>query len=163
MLFRSYADWPALRKLEYVDRLMARIATARPVTRTRREVEPLSRLRRTLRTHYKQKREHYGLEYPNFTDRDLRRLFSDAPEFGKNPPAARFIQRIRRDVRRVVSEWTNAYQYTIDQVISDMIMRSRELNLRLKFPEDRTKLDFTIVLTVQTMNYLHSGRHRVAL
>ena len=25
------------------------------------------------------------------------------------------------------------------------------------------KADFTVVLTVQTMNYLHSGRHRVAL
>ena len=31
-------------------------------------------------------------------------------------------------------------------------------------PEDQTKLDFAIILlTVQTMNYLHSGRHRVAL
>lgn len=158
-----YQDWPALRKLEYLDHLMGRLATARPVTRTRREVEPLHVLRGTLRAHYKRKREHYGLEYPDFTDRDLRRLFSDAPEFAKHAPAARFIQRIRRDVRRVVSEWTNAYQYTIDQVISDMITRSRQLNLRLKFPEERTKLDFTIVLTVQTMNYLHSGRHRVAL
>ena len=40
---------------------------------------------------------------------------------------------------------------------------SKQLKLRLKYPDDRTQLDFTIVLTVQTMNYLHSGRHRVAL
>ena len=44
-----------------------------------------------------------------------------------------------------------------------MIDRCRELKLRLKFPEDRTKMDFLIVLTVQTMNHLHSGRHRMAL
>jgi hypothetical protein len=62
-----------------------------------------------------------------------------------------------------VSEWTGSYQYTIDQVIEDMIDRCRELKLRLKFPEDRTKMDFLIVLTVQTMNHLHSGRHRMAL
>jgi len=37
------------------------------------------------------------------------------------------------------------------------------MNLRLKGSEEQTKLDFTIMLTVQTMNYLHSGRHRVAL
>jgi hypothetical protein len=48
-------------------------------------------------------------------------------------------------------------------VIEDIIARCGELNLRLKFPEDRTKLDFTMLVTVQTMNYLHSGRHRVAL
>ena len=158
-----YQDWPALKKLEYLDSVMTGLAGAAPLTRSRRQMEPLHTLRGTLRQHYKQKREHYGLEYPNFTDRDLRRLFSDAPEYARNLSAARFIHRIRRDVRRTVSEATNAYQYTIDQVISDMLARTRELNLRLKYSEERTKLDFTIVLTVQTMNYLHSGRHRVAL
>ena len=41
--------------------------------------------------------------------------------------------------------------------------RANELNLRLKEPEEQAKLDFIILLTVQTMTYLHSGRHRVAL
>ncbi len=41
--------------------------------------------------------------------------------------------------------------------------RANELNLRLATPEDRAKLDFLVLHTVQTMNYLHSGRHRVAL
>jgi hypothetical protein len=158
-----YADWPALRKLEYMEELMADIAGRPPVVASRRRVEPLERLRTTLRRHYARKREHYGLEYPHFYDRDLRRLFSADAEHHKNRKASRFIQSIRRDVRRLVAEWTGAYQYTIDRVIEDMIRRAGELNLRLKFPEDRTKLDFTMLLTVQTMNYLHSGRHRTAL
>jgi hypothetical protein len=29
--------------------------------------------------------------------------------------------------------------------------------------EEQAKLDFTILLTVHTMNYLRSGRHKVAL
>jgi hypothetical protein len=158
-----YAGWPAVRKLEYVDTLMTEIAARRPIVRSRRQVEPLERLHTTLGRHYAKKRAHYGVEHPNFHDRDLRRLFSDAPEHHQNPRAARFIHRIRRDVRRLVSEWAGSYQYTIDRVIEDMITRSNELGLRLKYPEDRTKLDFTILVTVQTMNYLHSGRHRVAL
>ena len=44
-----------------------------------------------------------------------------------------------------------------------MIRRANELNLRLPGPEERSKGDFTVMLTVQTMNYLHSGFHRVAL
>ena len=63
----------------------------------------------------------------------------------------------------MVAAGTGEYQYTIDQVIENMIRRANEMNLRLVGPEDRTKLEFTIMLTVQTMNYLHSGRHRVAL
>jgi hypothetical protein len=160
---KRYAGWPALRKLEYMERLMRTIAGEPPAVRTRRKVEPIETLRMTLRRHYDGKRARYGTQYPDFYDRDLRRLFSDAPEHHRNRKASRFVQSIRRDVRRLVAEWTGSYQYTIDRVIEDMIVRSEELGLRLKFPEDRTKLDFTMVLTVQTMNYLHSGRHRVAL
>jgi hypothetical protein len=158
-----YADWPALRKLEYLDRLMREIAGAPPVVKTRRRVEPIDRLRATLGAHYASKRGHYGLEHPHFYDRDLRRLFSAAPDYRRNRKASRFIHSIRRDVRRLVAEWTGTYQYTIDRVIEDIIARSDELSLRLMYPEDRTKLDFTMLVTVQTMNYLHSGRHRVAL
>jgi hypothetical protein len=158
-----YADWPALRKLEYMDELMREIAGRPAVVATRRRVEPVERLRMTLRRHYERKRSHYGVDYPDFYDRDLRRLFSSAPEHRKNRKASRFIQHVRRDTRRLVAEWTGSYQYTIDRVLADMIERADELDLRLKYPEDRTTLDFTILLTVQTLNYLHSGRHRVAL
>ena len=44
------------------------------------EVDRLDTLRSTLRQHYRNKRRHYGVDYPNFYDRDLRRLFSGAPE-----------------------------------------------------------------------------------
>jgi hypothetical protein len=157
-----YADWPALKKLEYVDELMREIAGKPPLVATRRRVEPLTQLRRTLGAHYQRKRRHYGLDYPEFYDRDLRKLFSPDPDRAYIK-AARFIARIRKDVRRLVASWTGEYQYTIDQVLEDMIVRCHELNLRLKGPEERVKLDFIVLVTVQTMNYLHSGRHRVAL
>jgi hypothetical protein len=126
-------------------------------------VEPLPSIRKTLRSHYERKRRRYGLVHPDFYDRDLRRLFSDRPEHAGNMKAARFVARARRDVRRMVASWTGEYQYTIDQVLEAMMRRANELNLRLRDPEDRTKADFLVLMTVQTMNYLHSGRHRVAL
>ena len=158
-----YAGWPAARKLRYMDRLMRDIATKPPLLRSRRRVDPVDTIRRTLRAHYTRKRQHYGVEYPNFYDRDLRLLFSDASTHASNPKASRFINRVRKDVRRMVTGWTGAYQYTIDRVLEDMIARCDELGLHLRDPEDQTKLDFLVLLTVQTMNYLHSGRHRVAL
>jgi hypothetical protein len=158
-----YADWPALKKLQYMDSLMRELAGKPMLVRTRRKVEPLSVIRKTLRAHYERKRRHYGVDYPHSYDRDLRKLFSDKPEHAANMKAARFIARVRRELRRRVAEATGEYQYTIDRVIENMIRRSNELNLRLAGPEEAATLDFTIMLTVQTMNYLHSGRHRVAL
>jgi hypothetical protein len=159
-----YADWPALKKLEYVDELMKELAGRPPRRVSRRKLAPLPSLRKTLRQHYDRKREHYGYEYPNFYDRDLRRLFTPAPDAPKgSPPATRFLGKIRKDVCRRVARWTGEYRYTIDRVFEDMIARCRELSLRLAKPEDEAREEFTILLTVQTMNYLHSGRHRVAL
>jgi hypothetical protein len=158
-----YAGWPAQRKLEYMDRLMRKIAIARPRVKSVRRLDPLPRLKKTLGEHYRAKREHYGLDHPDFYESDLRNLFSDAPQYARNPSAARFVRRIRKEVRSTVASFTDSYQYTIDQLIEKIIARCRELNLRLTEPEESTKIDFMVFLTVQTMNYLHSGRHRVAL
>lgn len=158
-----FAGWPAQRKLEYMDRLMRELARSRPSVTSRRTVDPLRRLRKTLGEHYRRKREHYGLDHPDFYESDLRNLFSDSPEYAKAMSAARFIRKIRKEVRSTVASFTDSYQYTIDQLIEKIIERSRQLNLRLSDSEETTKTDFVVFLTVQTMNYLHSGRHRVAL
>ena len=50
-----------------------------------------------------------------------------------------------------------------DWVLSEMVERCRELKLRLASDEADTKRDVMILLTVQTMNFLHEGHHRVAL
>jgi hypothetical protein len=158
-----YAGWPAQRKLEYMDRLMQELAHVRPRVTSKRQLDPLPRLKKTLREHYRNKREHYGLDHPDFYESDLRNLFSDAPQYAKHQSAARFVRRLRKEVRSTVASFTDSYQYTIDQLLEKIIERCRELNLRLTESEESTKIDFMVFLTVQTMNYLHSGRHRVAL
>ncbi len=158
-----YAGWPARRKLEYMDRLMRHLSNQKPIVKSKRQVDPIEKLRKTLSEHYRGKREHYGLDHPDFYESDLRNLFSDLPQYAKNPSAARFVRKIRKEVRATVASFTDSYQYTIDQLLEKIIDRCRELNLRLTDSEESTKTDFMVYLTVQTMNYLHSGRHRVAL
>jgi hypothetical protein len=159
----QYQGWKALQKLEYVDDLMGEIATARPVVRSKRLIEPLREERRTLREHYAQRREHYRVEGKNIYDRELRRLFSDDPRDAGRPSAAGFLRRARRELRQVVAHWTGQYQYVINQVLNEMIDRCRELNLRMPRSATVTKRDAMVMLTVQTMNYLHGGHHRLAL
>jgi hypothetical protein len=146
-----------------MDRLMRAVARTPPKITTTTELDPLPELTKTLGEHYRQKREHYGLDHPGFYESDLWNLFSDAPEYAKHPSAARFVRRIRKEARATVASFTDSYQYTIDQLIEKILRRCRELNLRLTESEEATRIDFMVFLTVQTMNYLHSGRHRVAL
>ena len=158
-----YRGWPVLKKLSYVDGLMRELQGVSPSVTTREEVDPLPSLRKTLREHYDRKRKHYGIESQLQYDPDLKRLFSHLPAHTSKPSAATFLNRIRREVRRKVAGWTGEYQYTIDQILEDMIQRCRALNLRVPGSDEQAKLDFTILLTVHTMNVLRSGRHRVAL
>jgi hypothetical protein len=142
---------------------MAEIAHCKPVERSRMQVDPARRIRKTLREHYEEKRRRYQVELPNLYDRELYRLFSDAPEYANRPTAASFLRRIRPELRRVVAQWTGQYRYTIDQVLGEIIARCKELELHLDRPERQAKRDAMIMLTVQTMNYLHGGHHRFAL
>jgi hypothetical protein len=160
---KRYTGWRALKKLEYVDALMAGLVGRPPRVRRRLQPDHIAGLHKTLAEHYANRRAHYRIEEPELWDRDLRRLFSAAPEHAGNLRAARFIQKHRREARRLVRRWTGEYQYTIDQVLEGMIERCRELGLRLTGPEDKTQLEFLVLLTVQTVNYLHSGRHRLYL
>ena len=160
---QRYAGWKALAKLEYMDELMTSLRGREPVLDNPHEVDALSGLRLSLRQHYRRKRRHYGVNRPNFYDRDLRRVFSDHPEHAGNATAASFITRHRRAVRRVVSSWTGIYQYTIDQVLEEMVARCRELKLRVASSEEHTRQDLIVLVTVQAMNHLHSGGHRLFL
>jgi hypothetical protein len=160
---QRYAGWKALRKLSYVDELMRSLAGEPPKVTSRREVEPLAALRKTLREHYEARRKTYGVEEGELYDRDLRRLFSSAPEHARNPSAARFLSRMRKEARRLVRRWSGVYQYTIDQVLGRMIGRCRALGLRLAGPEDQVRQEFLVLLAVRVVNDTHSGRHRLAL
>ncbi len=160
---KRYKDWPALKKLEYVDELMSEIAGRPPPVRRGSPVEPLHRLRQKLREYYQEKQERYGSDYPDFYDRDLRFLFPSTPDQRKYPPASTFLRRIGPELPRCVASWTGEYAYTINLVLKDMIQRARELNLRMSRAESEVKLEAAILLTMQTMNYLHSRNHRLAL
>lgn len=160
----QYRGWPALKKLEYVTEIMNEIKGERPSVISKMHIEPIRELQKTLREHYDKKRVHYGMEYPSFYDRDLRRLFSDKVEYSHNTTACAFLRKNRSELRKGVARWTGQHAYTIDQVLSEMIERCREMRLRLVTDDEvETLREVMVMLTVQTMNYLHGGHHRIAL
>lgn len=158
---KRYVGWPALKKLEYVDELMADIAGKAPPVRAREHVDSLRKLSRTLFEHYTYRRALYSEEYPDTYDDDLNRLFTHAPRFRDRESAATFLRRHRSDIRRVVSKWTGEYPFTLDVVLGDMIGRCRQLKLRAVGRERQLLTDFMVLLTARTMDFMaNHGRHR---
>jgi hypothetical protein len=159
----QYENWPALRKLAYVDEVMREVGGSAPPVQSRRCPHSLRTLRLTLREHYEKKRKYYCRDNPGFYDRDLHRIFSDHTANSTSADATTFLDGIRDEARMMVSRWTGASQLTIDRTIADMIQRVGALGLRLSKPARQTKVDVMMMLAVQTMNFVNDGKHRVIM
>jgi hypothetical protein len=159
---RRYEGWPALRKLEYVDELMADLAGRTPRVRSRRRVEPLSQVRKTLRQYYDEKRERFGALTSNIYDEDLRRVFSDGGA-RRGATAASFLRKNRAEIRRMVSKGTGKREYALDVVLGDMMKRCKELGLRAVEPSPQLRIDLAILLAARSVEYVYRGREWHAL
>lgn len=159
----QYEDWPALKKLEFVDALMQDLKGKRPRVRKRVQVDPLRKIKKTVAKHYRDKKRTYGLTGQRSFDPDLKRMFSSQRQHAHRHTAASFIRARRRELVELVARGTGTYHYTVDQVIRQMIERCKELKLRLTTDERRARQDVIILLTVATMNIILSGKNRIAL
>ena len=152
-----YANWPALKKLNYVDQLMDEIHNKRPPIRNKRTNHPIEKIRTTLRQYYENKTQRYGLDHAEFFDIDLRRLFLTHDEAPKAEKASRYIREIKNPVMDIVQRWTGEYKYRINEVLQDMIDRCNELDLRIDKKHKEMFPEMTSCVTMLVMNKLHSG------
>ena len=163
---RQYEGWGAERKLDYVDYLMKDLSersVARHTKASRRHVDALPTLKTTLREHYRRKRAYYTIHWPSSYERNLFRVFSAEPRHHLFPSAAQFLRHIRRDVCDVVARGTGVHHYTINHIMRHMIVRCRELNLRLTMKKEEARQLLIVMLTMQVMQVLRTGYHRIPL
>ncbi len=55
------------------------------------------------------------------------------------------------------------HHYTINHILKHMIVRCRALNLRLTIPEEAARKLSVVTLTMQVMQVLRTGYHRIPL
>jgi len=157
---RRYADWPALKKLEYIDEVMDELAGKKPLPQKRENVDPISTLKGTLRDHYHAKRLRYEIDTPHVFDRDLKRIFTDEPRHKNAPPAATVIKSQRSEIIRSVARWTGEYPIALDAALDDMAHRARALKLRAPGSKQRLKLDITAMLSSKAVTTHYSSSRR---
>jgi hypothetical protein len=160
---RRYRGWPALRKLEYIDELLKRLP-ARV-----REIACGEKSKRSRRS---------GSRCANTTTASARNTRLNGPLIwttisGESFPPSRAIARAKRrqvfcervgpEIQQLVSEGTGVHGYAIDHVLELMVERAAQLKLRVVGREELVKRHLMIMLTVQTMNVVHSGYYRIAL
>jgi hypothetical protein len=153
-----YRDWPALRKLEFVDRLMSELAGKPPAVTKGPKTYDVRRLRSRLRTHYERRRRLYAEESPSFFDSDLQHIFVDRSAAPNGTGASRFLRRWRTPIVNSVVFWTRERKFTVDRLLKQLITRCDELKLCVPRDEDRAKVETAAYLSALVSNYLFTGR-----
>jgi len=157
---KRYAGWPALKKLEAVDRLMNTIADRQQPVRSRFREDPVHKLSTTLRDLYARKKAVYAEEGNPAFDGQLIRVFplsSNAPD---RPTAASFLRKERRTLIKRVANATGQRRYLLDHLVREMIARSKQQDLRLVTGTADAVVDAAIVLTSLSSQFLYGAHPR---
>jgi len=159
----QYADWPALEKLEYVDRTMGELRGQRPANLDRRVVEPLSENTRTLREHYRRKQARYALDTRRSYDRPLLRVFAPREARPRAVAASRFLREMRPQLARLLVRRARMHPYLVNHVMRTAVQRARVLDLRLKAGQRRAKREVLEMHERIMMEMLLRDRENYAL
>ncbi len=159
----DYEHWHALRKLRYVDGLMAEIRDERqPVWRSAR-VEPLNTNRGTLREHYAAKLKHPDRGETSRYDARLRQFFGPQAGNPGRPAAATFLRQVRPELRRLLVRRSRLHPYLVHHVMRLVIRRCRELELCVDQPLRVTKRAAFALIERILFDFVRRGRERYAL
>jgi hypothetical protein len=154
-----YRGWPALRKLEYVDELMCSLAGKPPVASPRLRVGEHNGLNKKLKTYYTRKRREFAESFPDFYDRDLRKLFG-AETVNGHVSAAGFLRQNRLKIVNSICHWTREPKYRVNELLGDLTERAGELGLVADPGDSELPLSLASFITSLVMNHRFTGRFK---
>ena len=153
----AYAGWPALAKLEYVDRVMREIAAEAPTPIQPSEDDlPVEAMHYSVADHYAEQEDRAPIEDERQFDGDLRGIFVSAMEAPKGEVAYRFIERHQREIISRISYWTSEPPSVVRSLVQHLARRAGELDLHLGGLEASTLIELTAFGTAVVMNHRYT-------
>jgi hypothetical protein len=125
----KYQDWPALKKLNYVNRLIRNIARQEPLVTSTKRPFSASRMRSTLANYYNRRKKLLEKDLPDYYDRALLQLFTNSDSNSVKKEASHFLISHKDKIINTVSHWSGIRKYDINEVIKKLIGRCKEMQL----------------------------------
>jgi hypothetical protein len=154
----EYRGWPALRKLEYVDRVMAEVGSTPPaVARAPQPGDlPVDAMHYTVEEHYRTLEEKLPVEDERYFDGDLRNIFASAEEAPDAQPAGAFIRAHRGELVSRIAYWSGESSAVVRAFVDFLAARAATLELRASTLEASTLIELTAFGTAVMMNYRYT-------
>jgi hypothetical protein len=152
-----YAEWSCLPKLQYVDELARRIGSqVPPVTADNYDTQE-EFLGSTVAEHYRRSAPK-PVEIPRLFDAALRDIFPPlAPEWDTPVPAAKFLQKHRRNIVRTVFHWTGLNYDLVRGLMLHLEQRCTAMKLQVPWDDPAKLIEVVTLVTTLCMNRLRTG------
>jgi hypothetical protein len=155
---RRYQNWPAMKKLLYVERLMRRLRHKQPLRTSGPLVAPVTSLTMTLADHYGQRAERFRTNAQGFVDDKLRLVFPELRAATASMPAQVFLRRRRHTLVKRISHWSDMEAEEIEMLLIKLEDRARTLGLRTKTSEETERLvDVASLVTAMAVQFNNTG------
>lgn len=154
-----YEGWPVISKLQFIEELMASVKRSKLAVKSRSRPDSLSTIRMTLGEYYADKQQTYTQDSDDqIVDPYLHKLFSSDRTYRRRETAASFLRRFQTELRNRVASLTRQPKYLVEQALNVLILRCRELDLRVTAPGSENRINATIVITILTMHFVHDKK-----
>jgi hypothetical protein len=153
----EYSGWPALTKLEYVDRVMQEVGPLTPEAPAPSRADlPVEAMRYTVADHYAESDDRVPIQDERQFDGDLRRIFLSVGDAPEGELAKWFMQRHYREIVSRISYWTSESPSVVRSLIDHLARRVSDLDLRVAGVEAATLIELTAFGTAVVMNHRYT-------
>jgi hypothetical protein len=156
---RRYRNWPALRKLQYVDRLMKGLRDVTPRFKRPQDLcTPVHEMDILLAEHYGQRAQRYRAAAQGYVDDKLREVFPEVR--GRTlVTATELLGKHREDMLLRVTRWSGLDSRDVESLLIKLEERAQALDLSYRPRETSAKvMDVTALVTALAIDFAQSGR-----
>ena len=153
----DYAGWDAMRKLEWMDRVMGEIASLSPeVPELTEDDLPVSAMHWTVGEHYSHDDDGFSLGDGRQFDGDLRRVFARPSDAPQGEPAVRFLMAHEGELVTRIAYWTGEGPGAVRALIDALQDRAGRLDLRATGLEAATLIELTACGTAVMLHWRYT-------
>lgn len=154
---KAYEAWPALAKLEYMDRVMRDVGDDPPDVPVPTDDDlPVAAMRYSLEDHYRESADAMPIRDSSIFDGDLRNIFAEHAEAPDGQSADEFLGAHRREIVGRISYWTGESPATVRQFVNFLRGRAASHELHVRGLEASTLVELTAFGTAVMMNHRHT-------
>jgi len=156
---KNYENWPAIKKLEYIDKRMKSIKGSSPNVICYQKVDELETLDISLRTYYNRKRDRFLL---NSCESHLNRFLVSRTRSKKDTrDLYEELKKNRNSLKKYLAKSLDQKNYQVEGILSDLECLAKNKGLTIK--KGKPKKELQGLVSAHARRFFKEGKHRTIM